>query len=116
MFACCNRHLHVAQWLYEVSKEKKRHINISINGDYLFRYACRCGYLDLIKLLQSINPHLYEIIYDKNGKPIGAEIRYKAQTNWDKRKYGLFLSTNKEEPNLLYNLPTDLAKMVLQFV
>ena len=39
----------------------------------------------------------------------------KKEVNWEKRKYALFLASNKED-NLLYRLPTDVSKMVIGFV
>ena len=111
-WACYYGHLHVAQWLLQ----QKPTINISINNEYAFRWACFKGHLDVCQWLQSLKPYLYVIEYDENGKYKGYKIREKEEANWERRKYALFLSSNKEEDNLLYRLPTDVAKMVIQFV
>jgi hypothetical protein len=43
-------------------------INISAEDDYAFRGCCIKKYLDVAQWLQSLKPHLYEIIYDENGR------------------------------------------------
>jgi hypothetical protein len=115
-YACFNGHLHIAQWLFQVSKENGREIDISARDNSAFHTAFKNMNLHLAKWLQSLKPDLYIIKYDTNKKCIGYQIRTKQEANWERRKYPLFLSTVKEEPNLLYQLPTDIAKMVLQFV
>ena len=111
-WACFNGHLDVCQWLLQIKPD----INISADNEYAFRWACFEGHLDVAHWLQSLKPYLYVIEYDENGKYKGYKIREKEEANWERRKYALFLSSNKEEDNLLYRLPTDVAKMVLQFV
>ena len=110
--ACSNGHLDVCQWLLQIKPD----INISADNEEPFREACINGHLDVCQLLQSLKPYLYVIEYDENEKYKGYKIREKEEANWERRKYALFLSSNKEEDNLLYRLPTDVAKMVLQFV
>ena len=113
---CSNGHLLVCQWLLQVFKEKGQIIDISAKNDEAFIYACRNRHLGVAQWLQSLKPYLYEVNYNASSKRINYKVRNKEEQNWEKRKYGLFLSTNKEEPNLLYQLPTDISKMVLQFV
>ena len=110
--ACFYGHLHVAQWLLQINP----YINISADNEDAFWWACRNRHLDVDHWLQSLKPYLYVIEYDENGKYKGYKIREKEEANWERRKYALFLSSNKEENNLLYRLPTDVAKMVIQFV
>ena len=115
-WACFYGHLHVAQWLLQ----QKPTINISINNEYAFREACYYGHLDVAHWLQSLKPYLYVIEYDENGKYKGYKIREKEEANWERRKYLVWLASNhcpeENKTNLLYRLPTDVAKMVLQFV
>ena len=40
----------------------------------------------------------------------------KEELNWEKRKYLLFIASDCKEDNLLYRLPTELSKIVIQFL
>ena len=115
-WACRNGHLHVCQWLLQ----QKPTINISADNEYAFCWACFYGHLDVAHWLQSLKPYLYVIEYDENGKYKGYNIREKEEANWERRKYLVWLASNhcpeENKTNLLYRLPTDVAKMVLQFV
>ena len=93
----------------------KPDINISAEDDEAFYWACKCGYLDIAKWLQSLRPYLYVIEYDVNNYRTSYNIRSKEEANWEKRKYALHLAL-QEQTNLLYHLPTDIAKEVTLFV
>ena len=114
--ACFYGHLHVAQWLLQINP----YINISADNEDAFWWACRNRHLDVAHWLQSLKPYLYVIEYDENGKYKGYKIREKEEANWERRKYLVWLASNhcpeENKTNLLYRLPTDVAKMVLQFV
>jgi hypothetical protein len=110
--ACIHGHLHVTKWLLQV----KPTINITDENSEAFKTCCNEQKLELAEWLQQLKPYLYIIEYDVTGKIKSFKIREKEEKNWEKRKYALFLSLNKEEPNLLYQLPTDISKMVLQFM
>jgi uncharacterized protein YecA (UPF0149 family) len=114
-YICGNGKLDVAQWLLQVFKEQKQHIDISIET-WAFVSACQNGFLHVAQWLQRLHPYLYEINYDETDTIIHFRIRDEEDVNWERRKYGLFLSTNKKEPNLLYQLPTDVAKIAIQFI
>jgi len=96
----------------------KPDINISANNANnceAFQCACHAKRLEVAKWLQSLNPYLYIIEYDENGYYAGYKIRTKEEENWKKRKYALHM-TLQEETNILYHLPTDIAKAVTLFV
>jgi hypothetical protein len=118
--ACNNGHLEVAQWLFQVSKERGQEINISVYNEMPFRRACREGRLDIAQWLQSLKPYLYVIEYDENGNYKDYTIRRKAEANWQKRKYLVWLASNEcpeqNKNNLLYKLPSDVSRMVIGFV
>ena len=118
--ACYNRYLNIAQWLLHVSKEREQDINISAVDHCAFRFACMDGhlhgYLHVAQWLQSLNPYLYVINYDENGKYKDYYIRSKEEANWEKRKYLLYIASDCKEDNLLYRLPYDVSKMVIGYV
>ena len=112
--ACERGHLEVAKLLLSVKPD----IDISYDNNWVFRYTClkaNCKYLDVAKWLQSLKPYLYVIEYDINGNYAGYKIRSKEEANWERRKYALHLAL-QEETNILYHLPTDIAKAVTLFV
>ena len=109
--ACFNGHLEMAQWLYQIKPD----INISVYNEWAFCNACFREHLAVAQWLQSLKPYLYVIEYDINGNYSGYKIRTKEEENWKKRKYALHM-TLQEENNLLYHLPTDIAKAVILFV
>jgi hypothetical protein len=106
----------VAQWLLQVCPT----IDISINDDRLFCYACISGCLEVAEWLHQIKPYLYVIEYDENGKIKGYKIRSKEEANWERRKYLVWLASNhcpeENKNNLLYKLPSDVSRMVIGFV
>ena len=110
-FTCEKGHLEVAKWLLNVKPD----INISAFNEGAFRIACEYSNLEVAKWLQTLKPYLYVIEYDINGNYSGYKIRTKEEENWKKRKYALHM-TLQEENNLLYHLPTDIAKAVILFV
>ena len=73
-YTCANGHLHVAQWLLQVSKERGQDIDISANNDFAFRWAYNEGHYHIVKWLQSLKPDAYKLEYDENGKIIGYKI------------------------------------------
>jgi hypothetical protein len=115
--ACLNGHLHVAQWLLEVSNQD---IDISANNEEAFHLACSNGHLEVAKWLQSLKPHLYVIYYNENGEYKDYYIRTKEEANWQKRKYLVWLASNEcpeeNKNNLLYKLPSDVSRMVIEYV
>ena len=118
--ACGIGHLELAQWLLQVCPT----INISADNDKAFREACNFGYLtgrlEVAQWLHSLKPYLYVIEYDENGKYKDYYIRTKEEANWEKRKYLVWLASDKcpeeNKTNLLYKLPSDVSRMVIGFV
>jgi hypothetical protein len=108
---CCYGQLEVAKWLLSV----KQDIDISCFWHFAFCNACEEGLLEVAQWLQSLKPYLYVIEYDINGKYIGYKVREHEEENWEKRKYALHLAL-QEKTNILYHLPTDIAKAVTLFV
>ena len=109
--SCCNGCLEVAKWLLSVKPD----INISSRDDFAFRWACHFRHLEVAKWLQSLKPYLYVIEYSKKGNYANYRIRTKKEANWERRKYALHMAS-QEKSNLLYHLPVDIAKSVIQFV
>jgi hypothetical protein len=109
--ACLYGHLELAKWLLQV----KPTINISTLCSHAFYGSCTYGHLHVAQWLQSLKPYLYVINYDEKGNYESYSIRPKKEANWEKRKYALFLSS-KINNNLLYRLPTDVAKIVIEYV
>ena len=54
-YTCANGHLHVAQWLLQVSKEKGQDINISAENEFAFRWACYNGHLEVAQWLLRVS-------------------------------------------------------------
>jgi hypothetical protein len=106
-----NGNLAFPKWLLQIKPD----INISANNEQVFHSACLYGDLERAKWLQSLKPYLYVIEYDENGNYAGYKIRSKKQANWEKRKCALHLAY-QENTNILYHLPIDIAKSVIQFV
>lgn len=104
--------LEVAKWLLEIKPD----MDICFEDNAPFRLALEVGNMDIAKWLQQIRPYLYVINYDINGKYKNYYIRNKEEENFERRKYALFLSTNKEDKNILYEMPIDVSKMAIQFV
>ena len=75
--ACASGHLHVCQWLLQVSKEKGQDINISAYNEQAFCWAYANNQLHVCRWLQTLNPYLYVIEYDKNGHHKSYRIREK---------------------------------------
>jgi hypothetical protein len=55
------------------------------------------------------------IKYDENGNYSGFKIRRKEEAIWERKKFALHMSL-QEKTNILYHLPTDIAKAVTLFV
>lgn len=125
---CNNNQLHIAKWLLEVKPD----INISAENHEAFRNICKflCyqthvyatyGNNDIqiatsiAQWLQSLKPHLYVIIYDNMGKYRDHIIRHKEDKNWEKRKQLVFMASSGED-NLLYRLPIDISRMVIEYI
>ena len=114
--ACENCHLDVCQWLLQ----QKPTINISAYNELAFREACINVHLHIAQWLQSLKPYLYVIEYDENGQYKGYEVRSKEETNWEQRKYLVWLASNhcpeQNKTNLLYKLPSDVSRLIIGFV
>jgi hypothetical protein len=114
--ACEFGYLDLAQWLLQV----KPNIDISAKDDYAFHWACLSEHLRVAQWLQSLKPYLYVIYYDENGKITGYKIRNIEEAYWQKRKYLVWLASNKcpeeNKNNLLYKLPSDVSKLLIAFV
>ncbi len=129
---CEHGNLHMARWLLQVSKERGQEIDISLGKHWLFCYACYCcsrnriyghdwkTYLKIAQLLHQMKPHLYVIEYDENGNYKNYRIRDKEEVNWERRKYLVWLASDKcpaqNKNNLLYKLPSDVSRLLIGFV
>ena len=123
-YTCANGHLHVAQWLLQVSKKRGQDIDISAENEFAFRWAYNEGHYHIVKWLQSLKPDAYKLEYDKNGKYKGYKIRskeeIKKEAKWQQRKYLVWLASEhcpeQNKGNLLYKLPSDVSRMIIGFV
>jgi hypothetical protein len=128
---CIHGRLQMAQWLLQVSKERGQEFDISFGKHYLFSHACyNCliskyknnsnTYLKIAQWLQQMKPHLYVIEYDENGNYKNYRIRNKEEVNWERRKYLVWLASDKcpaqNKNNLLYKLPSDVSRLLIGFV
>jgi ankyrin repeat protein len=115
-WACADGRLDVCQWLLQV----KPTINISFDNEEAFRVACIYNHLHVAQWLKSLKPYLYVIEYDEDGKIKGYRIREKEDANWQRRKYLVWLASNKcpeeNKSNLLYKLPSDVSRLIIGFV
>jgi ankyrin repeat protein len=113
--ACRKRQLHVVQWFLQVSKETGQEYS-----HFAFINACKNGRLELAQWLQNLKPYLYVIEYDENGNITDYKIRSKEESNWQQRKYLVWLASNhcpeENKNNLLYKLPNDVSRMLIGFV
>ena len=53
-----NGHLHIVKWLLEINPT----LNISVDDDYIFRFACDNYQVELVQLLRTINRNYNYII------------------------------------------------------
>ena len=60
-----NGHLHIVKWLLEINPT----LNISVDDDYIFRFACDNYQVELVQLLRTINRN-YNYIIINNFKKI----------------------------------------------
>lgn len=111
---CCMGNLIMAQLLLC----EKPDIDISAGHHEAFRMVCGLKNLPLAQWLQSLKPYLYVIIYDENGKIVNYNIRTKKQANWQRRKYLVWIASDKSagKDNLLYRLPSDVSKMLIKYI
>ena len=108
---CERGHLEVAKWLLQMKPD----INISAKNHRAFIWSYYYKKVEVVKWLQSLKPYLYVIEYDESRKYVTFKIRSKEEANWEKRKYALHM-TLKEDINILYHLPKDIAKAVTLFI
>ena len=57
-WACNLGHLEMAQWLFQISKERGHYINISAINDWVFRVVCGNGHLHVAQWLLQIKPDI----------------------------------------------------------
>lgn len=106
--ACTKGYLDIVEWLMQIKPD----IDISANKNKAFFSACQNKHLSIVKWFQKRNPKVYGIEYDEKGVP-KCYLRTD-ETRWKSRKMGLVAM--KKENNLLGRLPTDVAKMSLEYV
>ena len=119
--SCYYGHLEVAQWLLQIKPE----INIGIYDHEVFRIIF---YVDIVPIknlqiglwLQSMYPCLYMLKLDLCGNVIEYKVRDKEEANWQRRKYLVYLASNrcsdKLKNNILYKLPYDVTRYLIGFV
>ena len=114
--ACQNGQLSAAQTIYQINPS----IDISADDEYAFRRACLKGNKQVAQWFVSIRPYHYEITMLKNGK-WNWRIRTKKEAKearWQNIKYAVWAASDAS-PNrnsLLYKLPFDVSKQIIQFV
>ena len=107
---CKEGRLDFMQWLAEVMPQK-----IDMNGKWTkeaFRTACKKNYRDIMEWFQMKNPSRFSFRYDETGEPV-CKVR-KINPKWESRKMGIVAM--KKGNNLLGRLPTDVARMALEYV
>ena len=112
IWACANGHLEISKWLLEIRSQ----INIFAHDDFAFKGACSFGHLEVGEWLQKLNPYLYKINYNTDGKYMGYYVRTKKEARWEQTKYLVWLSS-PHSPNkqcILYKLPSDISRHIIQ--
>jgi len=61
-YSCLDRHLDLAKWLIEISKENGKIINIHVNNEEVFRKSCNNGDLEVAKWLFEISKENNDMI------------------------------------------------------
>lgn len=104
--------LEAVQWLLEIKPD----IDISALDHHAFRCACIRKNLAMATWIQSLKPNIYEFKYDDRGKMV-CIIRYD-EINWQKRKWAVWMSSDNapNKNNIMYKLPTDLSRVVANFI
>lgn len=99
-------------------------IDICANNHELFTGACKYNNFEIMKLLQKLRPDVYVINYDKKGNYkdhyIRTEEEAKKEANWQRRKYAVWLASNKcpesSKNDVLFKLPCDVSRYVVGFI
>jgi hypothetical protein len=116
--ACRHKHLHITQWLLQIKPD----INISVNNNQLFKLDCLRNnhlkfnrYLNMLKWLQSLKPHLYTIEYFEDGSYKNHYIRTFEEERWEQRKCALWLASNESpcKECLFYRIPEDVSRYII---
>ena len=114
---CVDARLEVAKWLYEVNPKSFQ------EGDHLpFILSCEFGHYHVARWIQKIRPYKY-VIHHMCRSSYGGP-RYSINTdeeyNWQKRKYLVWLASNKcpnkNKKSIIHNLPFDVARYLIGFV
>jgi hypothetical protein len=80
-WACKDGHLHVAEWIFQVSKEKKQSIHIWTIED-IFCWACEYGRLHVAQWLLLIKPELNISVKNEYGFRFACRGGYLNMAQW----------------------------------
>lgn len=112
--ACFLGHLDIAKWIFEL----KPTIRICMINHLIFKGVMASKQMEVGHWLQSLKPEYYKINYDENGVYKDYIIRSKADANWYKVKYAVWLASD-HTPNsssILYKIPQDISKYVVEML
>lgn len=112
-YSCEYGSLEQAKWLLQIDPTLK-----SVNLDYEFKQNCEQNAVAQAELIQALSPYLYVIYYGEHGDIVDYHIRTEEEVKWERRKYLIWLASD-ESPNkqcLLYQLPSDISRQIIQYV
>jgi ankyrin repeat protein len=115
--ASIHDHVEIIEWLFDLYPVLL-HTKYDILTAY-FRLACCFNSVKVAELFQQKKPYLYVIEYDEldiKKKIKSGYIREREEKLWEKRMYTVWLmSSNSPNKNsLLYNLPKEIARYIVQ--
>ncbi len=114
--ACEYGYLNMAQWLFEIAKERGREIDVHIHSGAAFRNACYRKHLDVVEWLTTIKPE-YDIEYNnENGTWRCKYLTDPRDINRKRRKYVSWLASGRAGDNMVFRMPTDVARITASYL
>lgn len=110
-FSCIYGHLNVAKWLLQIKPD----IDITAVSGSAFNGACSRRHLNVAKWLASLNPD-YQIINEDEPDWRCRNLKNIRDTKWEKNKKVAWLASGRSGDNMIFRMPTDLARMTSSYL